>query len=133
MTVSCSSKQLDMELIPLEFRVVAWFRIRIEISFKIFRKRIRIVIFDKTWSKLVWQWRASGYRGTVWKKEGRKDDLGPPQFPYCDRVDDQWYVNPFHMFRCTHSLVLSVTASHVCMPTRHICLFPTFLFVFSMS
>ncbi|XP_070204336.1 uncharacterized protein [Littorina saxatilis] len=76
------TKRIDLELIPLEFKLVAWFEIKIKIgigwfSFTLFRKR---------WSKTVWSWRASGVRGTVWEKTEEKNALGPPRFPYCTKV-----------------------------------------------
>ena len=70
--------------------MVAWFEIKIMIRIKIGWVKINIVLFYKRWSKTLWHWRARGHRGRVWKKESRKDDLGPPRFPYCDRVDQQW-------------------------------------------
>ena len=76
-----------MELVPLELKLIAWVEIKIEIKLG---WGIKITLFHKRWKKTIWHWRSSALRGTIWKKISRKDDLGPPRFPYCDQVDQQW-------------------------------------------
>ena len=69
-------KRLEVELIPLELMLKAWASI------------MWIFHVEKT----LWQWKAPAISGTIWEKEYKKNDLGPPRFPYCDRVTEQWYV-----------------------------------------
>ena len=75
-----------MELIPLEFKLVAWFEIKIKIGIGWFS----VTIFRKRWSTTVWAWRSPGVRGTVWEDVEEKNELGPPRFPYCTKVDELW-------------------------------------------
>nr|KAG5700345.1 hypothetical protein BaRGS_029597 [Batillaria attramentaria] len=73
-----STKKLDAELIPLELRLSGWIR-------------VNLLLWKHTWRKTYWHWKADAIRGNVWTKEHRKNDLGPPKFPYCDRVHDQCF------------------------------------------
>ena len=83
-------KQLDVELVPLELKLIAWVEIKIQIRIKIGWFKVTITIFHKKWKKTIWHWTSSALRGTVWKKISRKDDQGPPRFPYCKEVDQEW-------------------------------------------
>ena len=69
-----SRKRLEVELIPIKLRLKAWVTI------------LWFIHLDKT----LWHWQAPAFRGTIWEKQYRKDDLGPPTFPYCDEVAEQW-------------------------------------------
>lgn len=66
-----------MELIPLELVLRAW----VEVLFGLF-----------SWDTVLWHWSADPIRTNVWKKIVNKSDLGPPRFPYCDRVSEMWWV-----------------------------------------
>ena len=43
------------------------------------------ILFFINIKKDIWHYTAPALRGTLWKKDYRKDDQGPPRFPYCDR------------------------------------------------
>ena len=60
---------MDVELIPIELKLKGWVKILFIINLK----------------KTIWHYTAPAIRGTIWKKVSRKDDQGPPRFPYCDR------------------------------------------------
>ena len=65
-------KALDLEIIPLELKLKAWVR----------------ALFFLDIQKVLWHYTTPAIRGTIWEKIHRKDDQGPPRFPYCDR---EWY------------------------------------------
>nr|KAG5694401.1 hypothetical protein BaRGS_002255 [Batillaria attramentaria] len=76
-------KSIGVELIPIELKLRGYVK-------------IGVWIFAVKFSVTIWHWRASPIKGTIWQKEYRQDDMGPPRFPYCDRVSDQcdlklWY------------------------------------------
>ena len=62
-----------MELIPIELKLKGWVKILFFINIK----------------RTIWHYTAPALRGTIWEKVYRKDDQGPPRFPYCDRA---WWV-----------------------------------------
>ena len=62
-----------MELIPIELKLKGWVKILFFINIK----------------RNIWHYTAPALRGTIWEKVYRKDDQGPPRFPYCDRA---WWV-----------------------------------------
>ncbi|KAK7480082.1 hypothetical protein BaRGS_00028719, partial [Batillaria attramentaria] len=69
-------KSIGVELIPIELKLRGYVK-------------IGVWIFAVKFSVTIWHWRASPIKGTIWQKEYRQDDMGPPRFPYCDRVSDQ--------------------------------------------
>ena len=71
-------KTLEIELIPIELKLKGWVSILFVINIH----------------KTIWHYTAPALRGTVWEEVVRKDDLGPPRFPYCDRVAQQCRSSP---------------------------------------
>ena len=69
-----------MELIPLELKLTGY--VKIKLGF------VKIK-FEKDF----WHWRAAAIRANIWEKIARKDDNGPPRFPYCD---SDWLVSLCH-------------------------------------
>ena len=65
-------KTLEVEIIPRELKLTAWVNVLFVIDIK----------------KVLWHYAEPAIKGTVWEKIHRKDDQGPPRFPYCDR---EWY------------------------------------------
>ncbi|KAK7496779.1 hypothetical protein BaRGS_00011988 [Batillaria attramentaria] len=65
-------KRLEVELIPIELKLVAY----VEIFWII---KIR---------KTIWQWSADPIRGTIWEKKISKEDKEPPEFQYCDELSE---------------------------------------------
>lgn len=61
-------KALEIELIPIELKLTGWVQILFIINIR----------------KDIWHYTAPAIRGTIWEKLHRKDDTGPPRFPYCD-------------------------------------------------
>ena len=71
--IDSNRKALEVELIPIELKLKGWVKILFFINIK----------------RTIWHYTASAHRGTIWEKVCRKDDQGPPRFPYCDRA---WWV-----------------------------------------
>nr|KAG5706493.1 hypothetical protein BaRGS_032886 [Batillaria attramentaria] len=71
------NKRLEVELIPIELKLVAY----VEIFWII---KIR---------KTIWQWSADPIRGTIWEKKISKEDKEPPEFQYCDELSEHWARN----------------------------------------
>ncbi|XP_070206105.1 uncharacterized protein [Littorina saxatilis] len=65
-----TTKTLEVELIPIELILRGWVKILFVINIH----------------KNLWHYTASALRGTIWEKQHRKDDQGPPRFPYCGKA-----------------------------------------------